>query len=42
MAPVDHSSPLMRRANEIAQEFEFGADQINTAVREFQDAMGML
>lgn len=42
MAPIDHNSPLIRRANEIAQEFEFDANQINAAVREFQDSMGML
>ncbi|KAF8428226.1 hexokinase-domain-containing protein [Tirmania nivea] len=39
MAPISYNTPLMQKAGEIAQEFEYDTKQINAAVEEFQNLM---
>lgn len=39
MAPINYNTPLMQKAEEIAQEFEFDTKQINAAVEEYQKLM---
>ena len=42
MAPIDYNTPLMKKAGEIAQEFEYDTSHINAAVEEYQNLMSAL
>jgi len=39
MAPINYNTPLMQKAEEIAQEFEYDIKQVKAAVKEYQKLM---